>query len=202
MTSSSNELSPAERYKRAKDKQKYRELELFAAELKFPLDDFQEQACRALESGHGVLVAAPTGAGKTVVGEFAIHLALASGQKVFYTTPIKALSNQKFSELVARYGKERVGLLTGDNNNNSEAQIVVMTTEVLRNMIYATSTSLRDLGFVVMDEVHYLADRFRGAVWEEVILHLPKDVRVISLSATVSNAEEFGAWLAEVRGNT
>ncbi len=202
VTSSSNELSPAERYKRAKDKQKYRELELFAAELKFPLDDFQEQACRALESGHGVLVAAPTGAGKTVVGEFAIHLALASGQKVFYTTPIKALSNQKFSELVARYGKERVGLLTGDNNNNSEAQIVVMTTEVLRNMIYATSTSLRDLGFVVMDEVHYLADRFRGAVWEEVILHLPKDVRVISLSATVSNAEEFGAWLAEVRGNT
>ena len=202
MTSSSNELSAAERFKRAKDKQKFKELELFSADLRFPLDDFQEQACQALESGHGVLVAAPTGAGKTVVGEFAIHLALASGQKVFYTTPIKALSNQKYAELVSRYGREKVGLLTGDNNNNSEAQIVVMTTEVLRNMIYATSTSIRDLGFVVMDEVHYLADRFRGAVWEEVILHLPKDVRVISLSATVSNAEEFGAWLAEVRGNT
>ena len=202
MTSSSTEPSPAERYKKAKSKAKFPEFELFSAELPFPLDDFQEQACRALEGGHGVLVAAPTGAGKTIVGEFAIHLALASGQKVFYTTPIKALSNQKFAELVKRYGKERVGLLTGDNNNNSEAQIVVMTTEVLRNMIYATSTTLKDLGFVVMDEVHYLADRFRGAVWEEVILHLPKYVKVVSLSATVSNAEEFGAWLAEVRGNT
>jgi ATP-dependent RNA helicase HelY len=202
MTSSSTEPSPAERYKKAKSKAKFPEFELFSAELAFPLDDFQDQACRALEGGHGVLVAAPTGAGKTIVGEFAIHLALASGQKVFYTTPIKALSNQKFAELVKRYGKERVGLLTGDNNNNSEAQIVVMTTEVLRNMIYATSTTLKDLGFVVMDEVHYLADRFRGAVWEEVILHLPKYVKVVSLSATVSNAEEFGAWLAEVRGNT
>ena len=202
MTSSSTEPSPAERYKKAKSKAKFPEFELFSAELAFPLDDFQESACRSLESGHGVLVAAPTGAGKTIVGEFAIHLALASGQKVFYTTPIKALSNQKFAELVKRYGKERVGLLTGDNNNNSEAQIVVMTTEVLRNMIYATSTSLKDLGFVVMDEVHYLADRFRGAVWEEVILHLPKYVRVVSLSATVSNAEEFGAWLKEIRGNT
>ena len=202
MTSSSTEPSPAERYKKAKSKANFPEFELFSAELAFPLDDFQEQACRALEGGHGVLVAAPTGAGKTIVGEFAIHLALASGQKVFYTTPIKALSNQKFAELVKRYGKERVGLLTGDNNNNSEAQIVVMTTEVLRNMIYATSTTLKDLGFVVMDEVHYLADRFRGAVWEEVILHLPKYVKVVSLSATVSNAEEFGAWLAEVRGNT
>ncbi len=202
MTSSSTEPSPAERYKKAKSKAKFPEFELFGAELPFPLDDFQEQACRALEGGHGVLVAAPTGAGKTIVGEFAIHLALASGQKVFYTTPIKALSNQKFAELVKRYGKDRVGLLTGDNNNNSEAQIVVMTTEVLRNMIYATSATLKDLGFVVMDEVHYLADRFRGAVWEEVILHLPKYVKVVSLSATVSNAEEFGAWLAEVRGNT
>lgn len=202
MTSKSTEPSPAERYARAKEKHRYQELEAFASELKFPLDDFQEKACRALERNSGVLVAAPTGAGKTIIGEFAIHLAVAKGQKVFYTTPIKALSNQKYSELAAKYGKDKVGLLTGDNNNNSEAQIVVMTTEVLRNMIYATSTSLRDLGFVVMDEVHYLADRFRGAVWEEVILHLPKDVLVVSLSATVSNAEEFGAWLAEVRGNT
>jgi ATP-dependent RNA helicase HelY len=202
MSSNSTELTPAERYARAKQKHRYQELEAFSRELKFPLDDFQERSCQALERGSGVLVAAPTGAGKTIVGEFAIHLAVAKNQKVFYTTPIKALSNQKYAELAARYGKERVGLLTGDNNQNSEAQIVVMTTEVLRNMIYATSTSLRDLGFVVMDEVHYLADRFRGAVWEEVILHLPKDVLVVSLSATVSNAEEFGAWLAEVRGNT
>ena len=197
-----SELSPAERYQRAKSKAKFPLLEAFSAELRFPLDDFQVASCKALEKGSGVLVAAPTGAGKTVVGEFAIHLAVESGKKVFYTTPIKALSNQKFAELTARYGKDKVGLLTGDTNNNSEAQIVVMTTEVLRNMIYATSMSLRDLGYVVMDEVHYLADRFRGAVWEEVILHLPKDVLVVSLSATVSNAEEFGAWLAEVRGNT
>ena len=197
-----SELSPAERYQRAKSKAKFPLLEAFSAELRFPLDDFQIASCKALEKGSGVLVAAPTGAGKTVVGEFAIHLAVESGKKVFYTTPIKALSNQKFAELTARYGKDKVGLLTGDTNNNSEAQIVVMTTEVLRNMIYATSMSLRDLGYVVMDEVHYLADRFRGAVWEEVILHLPKDVLVVSLSATVSNAEEFGAWLAEVRGNT
>ena len=202
MTSKSNEASPAERYKRAKSKAGNPEFELFTHELRFPLDDFQERACLALEADYGVLVAAPTGAGKTVIGEFAIHLALSKGQKVFYTTPIKALSNQKFAELVARYGKERVGLLTGDTNNNSEAEIVVMTTEVLRNMIYANSTTLMSLGYVVMDEVHYLADRFRGAVWEEVILHLPKDVKVVSLSATVSNAEEFGAWLGEVRGNT
>ncbi len=197
-----NDLSPAERYQRAKSKAKFPLLEAFSAGLRFPLDDFQIASCKALEKGSGVLVAAPTGAGKTVVGEFAIHLAVESGKKVFYTTPIKALSNQKFAELTARYGKDKVGLLTGDTNSNSEAQIVVMTTEVLRNMIYATSMSLRDLGYVVMDEVHYLADRFRGAVWEEVILHLPKDVLVVSLSATVSNAEEFGAWLAEVRGNT
>ena len=202
MSSNSTELTPAEKYARAKDKNRYQELEAFSRELRFPLDDFQEKSCQALERGSGVLVAAPTGAGKTIVGEFAIHLAVAKGQKVFYTTPIKALSNQKYAELAAKYGKDMVGLLTGDNNQNSEAQIVVMTTEVLRNMIYATSSSIRDLGFVVMDEVHYLADRFRGAVWEEVILHLPKDVLVVSLSATVSNAEEFGAWLAEVRGNT
>lgn len=197
-----SDLSPSERYAAAKQQGKYPELRLFSEQLRFGLDEFQLKACQALESGHGVLVAAPTGAGKTVVGEFAIHLAVSRGQKVFYTTPIKALSNQKFAELVGRYGKSRVGLLTGDTNQNSDAQIVVMTTEVLRNMIYANSNNLIELGFVVMDEVHYLADRFRGAVWEEVILHLPKDVKVISLSATVSNAEEFGAWLAEVRGNT
>jgi ATP-dependent RNA helicase HelY len=174
----------------------------FAGQLDFPLDDFQVESCRAVEEGRGVLVAAPTGAGKTVVGEFAVHLALATGRKAFYTTPIKALSNQKYTDLVRRHGADRVGLLTGDASINGEAPVVVMTTEVLRNMMYAGSTTLRGLGWVVMDEVHYLADRFRGAVWEEVIIHLPPDVSVVSLSATVSNAEEFGAWLGEVRGDT
>jgi ATP-dependent RNA helicase HelY len=195
-------LSAAERYARAKAKQKTPSVDDFLNLLDFPLDDFQLDACRALAADKGVLVAAPTGAGKTIVGEFAIHLAIERDLKVFYTTPIKALSNQKYAEMVKRYGTERVGLLTGDTNQNSDAQIVVMTTEVLRNMIYANSNSLISLGYVVMDEVHYLADRFRGAVWEEVILHLPKDVRIVSLSATVSNAEEFGAWLDEVRGDT
>jgi ATP-dependent RNA helicase HelY len=196
------ELSAAERYARAKVKQSAPSYNSFLELIDFALDPFQEQACHALAKGKGVLVAAPTGAGKTIVGEFAIHLAIEKNQKVFYTTPIKALSNQKYAELVARYGSDRVGLLTGDTNTNSDAQIVVMTTEVLRNMIYANSDSLIELGYVVMDEVHYLADRFRGAVWEEVILHLPKDVKLVSLSATVSNAEEFGAWLEEVRGDT
>ena len=177
-------------------------LDEFRAGLAFPLDDFQIEACRAVEAGQGVLVAAPTGAGKTIVGEFAVDLALRTGRKAFYTTPIKALSNQKYHDLVARYGADKVGLLTGDASINGEAPVVVMTTEVLRNMVYAASRTLTGLGFVVMDEVHYLADRFRGAVWEEVIIHLPESVQVVSLSATVSNAEEFGDWLSEVRGNT
>ncbi|HET7386632.1 MAG TPA: DEAD/DEAH box helicase [Nocardioidaceae bacterium] len=174
----------------------------FRALYDFDLDDFQLRACAALEAGDGVLVAAPTGSGKTLVGEFAVHLALAQGRKCFYTTPIKALSNQKYADLVARYGADRVGLLTGDNSVNGEAPVVVMTTEVLRNMLYAGSPTLQGLGFAVMDEVHYLADRFRGAVWEEVIIHLPESVALVSLSATVSNAEEFGEWLGTVRGNT
>ncbi|WP_407342989.1 DEAD/DEAH box helicase [Pengzhenrongella phosphoraccumulans] len=178
------------------------ELEIFRALLDFTLDDFQVAGCEALEAGRGVLVAAPTGAGKTVVGEFAVHLALASGRKAFYTTPIKALSNQKYGDLVRRYGPDRVGLLTGDTTVNGEAPIVVMTTEVLRNMLYADSRTLDGLGYVVMDEVHYLADRFRGPVWEEVIIHLAPDVQLVSLSATVSNAEEFGDWLEMVRGDT
>ena len=163
----------------------------------FELDEFQLEACRALEEGAGVLVAAPTGAGKTVVGEFAVHLALREGRKCFYTAPIKALSNQKYHDLVARYGADKVGLLTGDNSVNGEAPVVVMTTEVLRNMLYAGSHTLDGLSYVVMDEVHYLADRFRGAVWEEVIIHLPEHVAVVALSATVSNAEEFGEWLTD-----
>ncbi|MFG1931921.1 DEAD/DEAH box helicase [Mycobacterium sp. NPDC048908] len=174
----------------------------FAAQLPFALDDFQQRACQALENGHGVLVCAPTGAGKTVVGEFAVHLALAAGRKCFYTTPIKALSNQKHNDLVARYGPERIGLLTGDQSINGDADVVVMTTEVLRNMLYANSPTLQGLSHVVMDEVHFLADRMRGAVWEEVILHLPDEVRLVSLSATVSNAEEFGGWIQTVRGDT
>ncbi|MGV0652736.1 RNA helicase [Mycolicibacterium thermoresistibile] len=174
----------------------------FAGQLDFELDDFQRRACEALENGHGVLVCAPTGAGKTVVGEFAVHLALAAGRKCFYTTPIKALSNQKHHDLVARYGPERIGLLTGDQSINGDAPIVVMTTEVLRNMLYAGSPTLEGLAYVVMDEVHFLADRMRGAVWEEVILHLPEEVRLVSLSATVSNAEEFGGWMQTVRGDT
>ena len=196
--------SPAERFAAARLRQSSQETELarFRATLSFVLDDFQVRACEALERGRGVLVAAPTGAGKTVVGEFAVHLALAGGRKAFYTTPIKALSNQKYGELVARHGAANVGLLTGDTSVNGEAPVVVMTTEVLRNMLYADSPTLRGLAYVVMDEVHYLADRFRGAVWEEVIIHLADDVRVVSLSATVSNAEEFGAWLDTVRGDT
>ncbi|MGN6337043.1 DEAD/DEAH box helicase [Mycobacterium sp.] len=178
------------------------ELARFTAELPFALDGFQRRACAALERGHGVLVCAPTGAGKTVVGEFAVHLALASGGKCFYTTPLKALSNQKHTDLTARYGRDRIGLLTGDMSVNADAPVVVMTTEVLRNMLYADSPALQGLSYVVMDEVHFLADRMRGPVWEEVILHLPDEVRVVSLSATVSNAEEFGGWIQTVRGDT
>jgi ATP-dependent RNA helicase HelY len=174
----------------------------FAARYPFPLDDFQVQAIRALDAGESVLVAAPTGAGKTVVAEFAIERALAAGRKAFYTTPLKALSNQKFGDFVARYGAARVGLLTGDNSINGEAPVVVMTTEVLRNMLYERSPTLSNLECVVMDEVHYLQDPYRGAVWEEVLIHLLPSVSVVCLSATVSNAEEFGEWLTTLRGTT
>lgn len=195
-------LSPSERYAASRRRSRHPVLVDFEAHYPFGLDDFQLRACRELEDGRGVLVAAPTGSGKTVVGEFACHLALAGGRKCFYTTPIKALSNQKYADLVRRYGPDQVGLLTGDHAVNGDAPIVVMTTEVLRNMLYASSGTLTDLGYVVMDEVHYLADRMRGAVWEEVIIHLPDSVSLVSLSATVSNAEELGEWLATVRGDT
>ena len=195
--------SPADRYAAARAAADSPETSGFAARQAFDLDPFQLAGCHALERGHSVLVAAPTGAGKTIVGEFAIHLAMRTpNQKAFYTTPMKALSNQKFRELVDVYGADQVGLLTGDTNINGNARIVVMTTEVLRNMLYADSSALIDLRYVVMDEVHYLADRFRGPVWEEVILHLPQTVRLVALSATVSNAEEFGDWLDTVRGDT
>src|SRR6516164_3495799 len=194
--------TPADRYAAFRDRQVSPELADFRALYDFDFDDFQVEACRALGAGSGVLVAAPTGSGKTVIGEYAVHLALKQGRKCFYTTPIKALSNQKYGDLCRRYGADNVGLLTGDNSVNGEAPVVVMTTEVLRNMLYAGSATLRDLGYVVLDEVHYLADRSRGAVWEEVIIHLPESVRVVALSATVSNAEEFGDWLTQVRGGT
>lgn len=178
-------------------------LEAFAAGLSHPLDPFQVEGCRAIEEGHGVLVCAPTGAGKTIVGEFAVSLALSQGTKCFYTTPIKALSNQKYHDLVAEHGEDAVGLLTGDVSINGSAEIVVMTTEVLRNMIYAESPALDRLTHVVMDEIHFLADASRGVVWEEVILNLhPPAVNVVGLSATVSNSEEFGEWLSAVRGDT
>ncbi|MFE1548421.1 DEAD/DEAH box helicase [Streptomyces sp. NPDC058718] len=198
------DLTPAEAYAAAlaRNAEQRTALAPFREMYDFDLDPFQIEACRALESGKGVLVAAPTGSGKTIVGEFAVHLALGQGRKCFYTTPIKALSNQKYADLVKRYGADKVGLLTGDNSVNGDAPIVVMTTEVLRNMLYAGSQALSGLGYVVMDEVHYLSDRFRGAVWEEVIIHLPESVTLVSLSATVSNAEEFGDWLDTVRGDT
>ncbi|GAB2691427.1 ATP-dependent RNA helicase HelY [Microbacterium marinum] len=194
---------PAERYALAQAAKSHPISAEFAALQSFGLDPFQIAGCHALEDGRSVLVAAPTGAGKTIVGEFAVHLAMGTpGEKAFYTTPMKALSNQKFRELQQVYGEQNVGLLTGDTNINGNARVVVMTTEVLRNMIYADSPALRGLRYVVMDEVHFLADRFRGAVWEEVIIHLPSSVRIVGLSATVSNAEEFGDWLDTVRGDT
>lgn len=202
-----SEPSPAERFAaagaRERDRKRGAPVAAFAETLPFGLDGFQRDACESLAEGRSVLVAAPTGAGKTTVAEFALYLAMQTEHtKVFYTAPMKALSNQKFHEFTALYGESNVGLLTGDTNINASARIVVMTTEVLRNMLYADSDLLPDLGFVVMDEVHYLADRFRGAVWEEVIIHLPQQVRLVSLSATVSNAEEFGDWLQTVRGDT
>ncbi|HYZ99937.1 MAG TPA: DEAD/DEAH box helicase [Acidimicrobiales bacterium] len=168
----------------------------------FELDTFQLRAIEALDRGRSVLVAAPTGSGKTVVAEHAVARALSEDGKAFYTTPIKALSNQKFADLVRRHGADNVGLLTGDNSINGDAPVVVMTTEVLRNMIYAGSPTLRGLRFVVLDEVHYLQDAYRGPVWEEVIIHLPAEVCLVCLSATVSNAEEVAEWLETVRGAT
>ncbi|WNM25811.1 DEAD/DEAH box helicase [Demequina capsici] len=194
--------TPAERYAASRRRNRHGDLVEFEESLSFPLDQFQREACEAVAEGRSVLVAAPTGAGKTVVGEYAIRHAHNQGLKAFYTTPIKALSNQKYQDLRAVYGDSAVGLLTGDTSVNPNADIVVMTTEVVRNMIYSGSTTLERLGVVVLDEVHYLADRFRGSVWEEVIIHLDQMTSIVALSATVSNAEEFGAWLSEVRGDT
>ncbi len=197
-------LSPSQRYAAFRKTQAKSNTAAvrFARSLPFDLDDFQMQANEALEADNNVLVAAPTGAGKTVVADFAIYLAQERNVKAFYTTPIKALSNQKYHDLVDLYGADKVGLLTGDTSINSEADIVVMTTEVLRNMLYEHSMTLDALRYVILDEVHYLADRFRGPVWEEVIIHLPQNVRIIGLSATVSNVEDFSSWIESVRGDT
>ncbi|HEX9547422.1 MAG TPA: DEAD/DEAH box helicase, partial [Acidimicrobiales bacterium] len=174
----------------------------FAAGLGFELDPFQIRALDAIDAGCNVVVAAPTGSGKTVVAEYAIDRARREGRKAFYTTPLKALSNQKYGDLVRRHGVDDVGLLTGDNSINSDAPIIVMTTEVLRNMIYAGSAALDGLRYVILDEVHYLQNAYRGPVWEEVIIHTPPTVDLICLSATVSNAEELADWIRTVRGAT
>ena len=169
---------------------------------KFLPDLFQQKAIQALNEGASVLVAAPTGSGKTFIAEHAISEALSRGKKSFYTAPIKALSNQKFRDFQELYGSDNVGLLTGDTSINSDAKILVMTTEVLRNMIYASSRSLENLSVVILDEVHFLQDQYRGPVWEEVIIHLPLEVTLVCLSATVSNAVEVSEWLTTVRGDT
>lgn len=174
----------------------------FLDRLSFDPDPFQTEAAEALEEGFNVVVTAPTGAGKTLVAEVAIHLALATGRRAFYTTPIKALSNQKYNDLCAAYGSERVGLLTGDNAIRGEAPVVVMTAEVLRNMLYTNPHRLAGVGVAILDEVHYLADRFRGAVWEEIMIHSPSWLQIVCLSATVSNASEFAGWVRQCRGKT
>ena len=174
----------------------------FEANLPFALDDFQRDAFRALDAGQSVLVSAPTGSGKTLVAAYAVHRALAARGKAFYTTPLKALSNQKYGELVASYGEDHVGLLTGDTTLRPRAPVVVMTTEVLRNMLLAGSDLLEGLHTVVLDEVHFIQDPYRGGVWEEVLVLCPGEVRFVCLSATVNNAEELGGWLNSVRGDT
>lgn len=197
-------LSPAQRYRAFQKSQEERKslAGRFQESLAFELDKFQKRALRELEEGKNLLVAAPTGAGKTVIADFAMYLAQFHNVKAFYTTPIKALSNQKYHDLMKVYGSDRVGLLTGDMSINSQADIIVMTTEVLRNMLYEGSSSLRALKYVVLDEIHYLSDRMRGGVWEEVIIHLPASVKVVGLSATVSNVEDFADWIESVRGKT
>ncbi len=174
----------------------------FETQLPFPPDDFQRQAFGSLDAGHSVLVSAPTGSGKTLVAAYAVHRALLSGAKAFYTTPLKALSNQKYGELCATYGGDHVGLLTGDTALRPEAPVVVMTTEVLRNMLLAGSDLLDGLHTVVLDEVHFIQDPYRGGVWEEVLVLSPAHIRFVCLSATVNNASELGQWLRSVRGDT
>ena len=176
-------------------------------EFPFELDDFQKDACRYIDEGKSVVVCAPTGAGKTVIAQHAIHRALEEGKRIFYTTPLKALSNQKYYDFGEKYGQDKVGLLTGDTSINRSAQIVVMTTEVFRNMLYGTNfgavaDNLKDVKYVVLDEVHYMNDEQRGTVWEESIIYCPTNVQIIALSATVANADELTDWINTVHSKT
>ncbi len=176
-------------------------------EFPFELDDFQKDACNCIDSGESVVVCAPTGAGKTVIAQHAIHRALEQGLRVFYTTPLKALSNQKYYDFGEKYGQDKVGLLTGDTSINRNAQIVVMTTEVFRNMLYGTNfgavaDNMKDVKYVVLDEVHYMNDEQRGTVWEESIIYCPTNVQIIALSATVANAQELTDWINTVHSKT
>ena len=172
----------------------------------FQLDDFQYEAIDALNQGHSVVVSAPTGSGKTLIGEYAIYRAIAHGQKVFYTTPLKALSNQKLRDFRNQFGSKNVGLMTGDLSVNREASIVVMTTEIFRNMLYAevdeNDDPLIDVETVVLDECHYMNDSQRGTVWEESIIHCPTTIQLVALSATVANAGQLTDWIQEVHGPT
>ena len=173
----------------------------------FELDDFQKEACNCISEGKSVVVCAPTGAGKTVIAEHAIHCALKEGKKVFYTTPLKALSNQKYNDFSEKYGSDKVGLLTGDTSINRSGQIVVMTTEVFRNMLYGTNfgsvtDNLKDVRYVILDEVHYMNDEQRGTVWEESIIYCPTNVQIIALSATVANADKLTEWINTVHSKT
>ena len=176
-------------------------------EFPFELDDFQKDACNCIDNGESVVVCAPTGAGKTVIAQHAIHRALEQGLRVFYTTPLKALSNQKYYDFGEKYGQDKVGLLTGDTSINRNAQIVVMTTEVFRNMLYGTNfgavaDNMKDVRYVVLDEVHYMNDEQRGTVWEESIIYCPTNVQIIALSATVANAQELTDWINTVHSKT
>ncbi len=173
----------------------------------FELDDFQKEAIEHIKNGKSVVVCAPTGAGKTCIAQSAIHLALENGTRIFYTTPLKALSNQKYFDFSRKYGEENVGLLTGDTTINREAQIVVMTTEVFRNMLYGTTfgtlkDNLKDVRYVVLDEVHYMNDEQRGTVWEESIIYCPTNIQIIALSATVQNSKQLTNWINTVHSGT